>query len=65
MMVFTFCFRLEIPVLSKFGPKNKNCEFKPNFGTKTKFKYSKLNGDIHFLCFRPNLVQKIKIVNLS
>ena len=31
--VHLFCFRLEISFLSKFGPKNQNCQFKLKFGT--------------------------------
>ena len=34
-MVYFLCFRLEIPFLGKFGPKNKNCLFKLKFGTRT------------------------------
>ena len=27
------CFRLEIPFLGKFGPKNQNCQFELKIGT--------------------------------
>ena len=29
------CFRLEIPFLGKFGPKNQNCQFELKIVTKT------------------------------
>ena len=32
-MVHLICFRLEIPFLGKFGPKNQNCQFRLKFGT--------------------------------
>ena len=28
---FFFCLRREIPFLGKFGPKNKNCQFRQKF----------------------------------
>ena len=31
--VHCICLRLEIPLLSKFGPKNENCQFQLKFGT--------------------------------
>ena len=31
--VHCICFRLEIPFLGKFGPKNENCQFQLKFGT--------------------------------
>ena len=31
--VHFFCFVLEMLFLSKFGPKNQNCQFKVKFGT--------------------------------
>ena len=34
-MFHLFCFRLEIPILGKFDPKNQNCKLRLKFGTKT------------------------------
>ena len=66
-----FCFRLETPFLSKFGPKNQNCQFKPKFGSYINsnmpnsmvvFTFSVLDWKQHFWA---NLVQRIKIVSSS
>ena len=55
----------------KFGPKNQNCQFKLNIGTKTN---SNMQNSIALFTFsvldwkhpfRANLVQKIKVVSLS
>ena len=37
---------VEIQFLSKFGPK---------FKTEVQFEYIEFNGDVHFLCFRPEI----------
>ena len=67
----SFCFRPETHFLGKFGPKNQNCQFKLKFGTYTisnmqnslvVFIFSVLYGKHSFWA---DLVQKIKIVNLS
>ena len=66
-----FCFRVEIPFLGKFGPKNQNYQFKLKFGT-----YTNSNMQIWMMLFIffvfkwkypfwANLVQKIKIISLS
>ena len=34
-IVHLFCFRLEVPFLGKFGPKNQNCQFVMKLGTWT------------------------------
>ena len=58
-------------MLSKFGPKNQNCQFKLKLGTQTN---SNMQNSITVFAFYildrkhhlwPNLVQKIKIVSLS
>ena len=72
MALFTFfCFRVETPFFSKFGPKNQNCKFKLKFGTwinsnmqnsMVVFTFSVLEWEHRFWA---NYVQKIKIVSLS
>ena len=66
--VLFFCFWPKINFLSKFGPNNQNCLFKPKFCTKT---YSNMkNSMIMFIfsvfkrkySFSGNSFQKIKIV---
>ena len=66
-----FYFKRETPFLGKFGPKAQNCQFKLKFCTFTNsdmqismrmFTFSVFKGK-HL--FRANLVQKIKIVNLT
>ena len=66
-----FFFRLKIPFLGKFGPKNQNYQFKLKFGTYTNSNMQ--NSMVMFILsvfdwkypFWANLVQKIKIVTLS
>ena len=50
------CFRLEIPFLGKFNPKNKNCQLKLKLKY-NQFKYAQFNGGVHFFffCFRPGI----------
>ena len=69
--VHFFHFRLELPFLHKFGPKNQKCLLKVKFDSYTNsnmqnsvvvFTFSAL--DLKYL-FCTNVVQKIKIVNLS
>ena len=70
IMVYFFCFILEIPFLGKFGPKN-NYQFKLKFATQTHS--SMQNSMAVFILsvldwnypFWGNLVQKIKIASLS
>ena len=66
-----FCFWVEIPFLGKFGPKNQNYQLKLKFGTCTNsdiqnsmviFTFSVFDRESTFWA---NLVQKIKIINLS
>ena len=66
-----FCFWVEILFLGKFGPKNQNFYFKLKFGTHTNsnmqnsmvvFTFSVSEGKCSFWA---NLVQKVKIINLS
>ena len=70
-LLHIFCFRPETPFLGKFGPKDQNRQFKLKFGNKTisnvqnsmvVFTFSVLDRKHPFLA---NVVQKIKIVNLS
>ena len=72
MVTFTFfCFKPETPFLGKFVPKNQNCQFKLNFGTLDKFKYTKFNNDVDIFCFQPEIPflgkfdPKNQIVSLS
>ena len=69
--VHFFHFRLELHFLHKFGPKNQKCLLKVKFDSYTNsnmqnsvvvFTFSAL--DLKYL-FCTNVVQKIKIVNLS
>ena len=69
--VWFFCFRLEIPLLGKFGPKNQNCHFKLKIGTNTN---SNMQSSVVMLTFSifnmkypfwAYLVQKTKNVSLS
>ena len=53
---------VEIPFLSKFGPKIQNCLFKLKFDTKSN---SNTQNSLHEYPFCANLVQKIKIVSLE
>ena len=61
-----FCFQSEIFSLSKFGPKNQNCQFKLEFVTKTNFNMWNSMKMFTFSIFKwkypflANLVQKIK-----
>ena len=66
-----FCFPREIAFLGKFGPKNQNCQFKLKYNTQTNsdiqnsmvtFSFSIFDWEY---LFWTNLVQKVKIVNLS
>ena len=61
------CFRPEIPFLKKFGPNNKDCQFKLKFATKIK---SNMQNSIVVFTFSvfdrkylfwANLVQKTKL----
>ena len=71
-MVFTFfCFRQETHFMGKFGSKNQNRQFKLEFGTQTN---SNMHNSMVMITvsvldrkhsFWANLVQKIKIVNLT
>ena len=66
-----FCFRVEIPFLGKFGPKNQNYQFKLKFGTYTNSNMQ--NSMVMFILsvfdwkypFWANLVQKVKLICLS
>ena len=55
-----FChFRRQIPFLSKFCPKNLNCQFNMKFGTKTNLNMQKsiwTYKSIHFWCFRSKIL---------
>ena len=66
-----FCFRLEIPLLGKFGPKNQNCHFKLKIGTNNN---SNMQSSVVMLTFSifnmkypfwAYLAQKTKNVSLS
>ena len=70
-MVHLICFRLEIPILGKFGPKNQNRQFILKFGTwnnsNMQNSMAMFNFSV-FYCNYPfwaNLVQLIKIVPLN
>ena len=64
-----FCFRLEMPFLGKFGPKNQNYQLKLKFGTYTNSNLqssmvistsSAFDWKYHFWA---NLVQKVKVIS--
>ena len=67
-MIHLICFRLEIPFLGKFGPKNQNCQFILKFGTQTNSNMQNSMGMFTVLGFDPKylfwayLVQKFKFV---
>ena len=69
--VHFFRFRPQIPFLSKFGPKNQNCQFIPKFCTWTNSNMHNSMAMFNFSAFDwnysfgANLVQIIKIVRLS
>ena len=52
-MVHLICFRLEIPFLGKFGPKNQICQFKLKFATYTNSNIQNSMGMCTFLGFDP------------
>ena len=66
-----FCFRLETSFLDKFGPKNQNRQYKLKFGTWSNWNMQDsvvmfTFSVFYWKCpFWVNLVQKIKIANLS
>ena len=66
-----FCFRLEIPILDKFGSKIRNCLFKVKFGahTNSDMQNSMVMFTFSFFdqryFFWANLAQKVKIASLS
>ena len=70
-MVHLICFRLEIPFLGKFSPKNQNCQFILKFGTWTNSNMHNSMAVFSFFAFYwnfsfwANMVQLIKIVRLS
>ena len=69
--VHFFCFWSEIHSLGKFDPKNQNYQFKLKFGTytnsnmKNSMACSLFSFLIRNIFFGANLVQKVKIINLS
>ena len=69
--VHFFRFRLQIPFLGKFGPKNQNCHFILIFGTWTNSNILNSMMVFNFSAFYwnypiwANLVQLIKIVRLN
>ena len=52
-MVHLICFRLEIPFLGKFVPKNQNFQFKLKFGTQTNSNMENSMAGVYCFCFRP------------
>ena len=62
-----FCFPLEIPFLSKFDPKNKDCQFNLKFGTCTNSSMENSMLMFTFFVFKQkypfwaNLIAKFKI----
>ena len=66
-----FCFWPAILLLDEFGPKIQNCLFKLKFGTQINYKLQNSMVILAFFVFHrkysfwENLVQKIKIINLS
>ena len=71
MVVFTGCYKSEIPFLVKCGPENQNCQFKLKFGTNAKSNMQ--NSMVMFTStvfyqkypFWVDLVQKIQLASLS
>ena len=67
-MLHLICFRVEIPFLDKFGPKNQNCGFRLKFGIQTNPNMQNSIGMFTFLGFGPKylfwvyLVQKFEFV---
>ena len=63
-----FLVLTENNLLGKFGPKNQNCQFEPEFGTKTNLnkQNSKMMFNFSFSHYKylswANLVQKFRIV---
>ena len=64
---FFICFRLEVPFLDKFRPKNQNCQFELKIGTQTNsnmknsmvmFSFSVFNWKYSF--FKKHLLHKSK-----
>ena len=63
-------FKSRIPILGKFGPNNKNCQFKQNLCTRTNSNMQSPRWYPLFCfdwdnIFWLNLFQKVKIVKLS
>ena len=56
VLAFSFHFRLELPFVGKFGPRNHYFQFKLKFGTHSNLSTQKSMAMFVFFCFRPEIL---------